>query len=135
MTNVLQGVLPDGLQNLANSGAIWISAAFVAGMLIRSGRRLAPSLAGLATQVGAVVGYYGYAELFRDGMGDLWAPSVWLALGLVMEPLFGAAGAWRRPAPLAPERVGGRHRRCLRLGGSSVPVGPRQAGQRDGLPG
>lgn len=25
--------------------------------------------AGIATQVGAVVGYYAYAEFFRDGMG------------------------------------------------------------------
>ncbi|MGZ3146194.1 DUF6518 family protein [Lentzea chajnantorensis] len=91
LTNLGQGVLPGGFNSLANSGAIWVVAAFIAGALSRR-----PILAGTLTQVGAVVGYYGYAELFRDGMGDLYAPSVWLALALVAGPLFGTAGGWWR---------------------------------------
>ncbi|MCG8928076.1 DUF6518 family protein [Lentzea sp. CC55] len=92
LTNLGQGVLPGGFNSLANSGAIWVVAAFVAGA--RSRR---PILAGTLTQVGAVAGYYGYAELFRDGMGDLHAPSVWLALAFVAGPLFGTAGSrWRQ---------------------------------------
>lgn len=91
LTNLGQGVLPGSFNSLANSGAIWVVAAFVAGALCRR-----PVVAGILTQVGAVVGYYGYAELFRDGMGDLYAPSVWMALAFIAGPIFGMAGKWWR---------------------------------------
>ncbi|SER22269.1 DUF6518 family protein [Lentzea albida] len=91
LTNLGQGVLLGSSNSLANSGAVWVVAAFVAGSWSRR-----PVLAGTLTQVGAVVGYYGYAELGRDGMGGLYAPSVWLALAFVAGPLFGTAGAWWR---------------------------------------
>lgn len=95
VTNVLQGVLPDALQAVSNSGSVWTVAAFAAGALVKVAGRVAV-LAGVATQVGAVVGYYGYAEVVRDGMGDLTYPLFWLALGLVAGPIFGTAGAWWR---------------------------------------
>lgn len=91
-TNVLQGVLSGGVNSIANTGSAWVAGAFVAGALAP---RLAPLL-GLLTQVGAVVGYYGYAELVRDGMGDLRAPSVWLCFAVVAGPVFGLAGTWWR---------------------------------------
>jgi hypothetical protein len=95
VTNVLQGVLPDALQAVSNSGSVWTVAAFVAGALVRVAGRVAV-LAGVATQVGAVVGYYAYAEVVRDGMGDPTYPLFWLALALVAGPIFGTAGAWWR---------------------------------------
>jgi len=95
VTNVLQGVLPDALQAISNSGSVWSAAAFAAGALARVPGRVAV-LAGTATEVGAVVGYYAYAELVRDGMGDLTYPLFWLALALVAGPIFGTAGAWWR---------------------------------------
>ena len=96
VTNVLQGVLPDSLQQFANSGAVWVVAAYVAGALVGSGPQWRTFAAGAATQVGAVVGYYGYAQFVRDGMGALHAPAVWLGFALVAGPLFGVAGAWWR---------------------------------------
>ena len=96
VSNVLQGVLPDSLQMFANSGAVWVVAAYAAGLLVRRGPDWRTFAAGAATQVGAVVGYYGYAQFARDGMGALHAPAVWLAFALVAGPLFGTAGAWWR---------------------------------------
>ncbi len=95
LTNVLQGVLPDALQAVSNSGSVWSAAAFAAGAAVKVPGRVAV-LAGTATEVGAVVGYYAYAELVRDGMGDLTYPLFWLALALVAGPIFGTAGAWWR---------------------------------------
>lgn len=95
LTNVLQGVLPDALQAVSNSGSVWTVAAFAAGALVGVAGRVAV-LAGVATQVGAVVGYYGFAEAVRDGMGDLAYPLFWLTLALVAGPVFGTAGAWWR---------------------------------------
>ncbi|WP_285745844.1 DUF6518 family protein [Lentzea sp. NBRC 105346] len=91
-TNLLQGVLPGHFNSIANSGSVWVVGAFVAGALAT---RRAPLL-GLLTQVFAVVGYYGYAELFRDGMGSAYAPAVWLGFALVGGPIFGLAGTWWR---------------------------------------
>ncbi|HWO58714.1 MAG TPA: DUF6518 family protein [Umezawaea sp.] len=95
VTNVLQGVLPDALQALSNSGSVWSAAAFAAGAVVKV-RGRAAVLAGTATEIGAVVGYYAYAELVRDGMGELTWPLFWLAVALVAGPIFGTAGAWWR---------------------------------------
>ncbi|TDD29183.1 hypothetical protein E1287_31505 [Actinomadura sp. KC06] len=95
MTNLLQGVLPDALQAFSNSGSVWVVAAFVAGAAVRAPGWRACA-AGAATQVGAVVGYYAYAESVRDGVGDLTWPLFWLVLALAAGPIFGTAGAWWR---------------------------------------
>ncbi|HEX6341132.1 DUF6518 family protein [Umezawaea sp.] len=111
VTNVLQGVLPDALQAVSNSGSVWSAAAFAAGALVRV-RGLPAVLAGTATEIGAVVGYYAYAGLVRDGVGDLTYPLFWLALALVAGPVFGTAGAWWRTGegwrrPTGPALLGG----------------------------
>jgi hypothetical protein len=95
VTNVLQGVLPGVFQAFANSGSVWVAGAFTAGALLRR-RGWWAVAAGTATQVGAVVGYYGFAEFARDGMGSPVYPLFWLVLGLVAGPVFGTAGAWWR---------------------------------------
>jgi Family of unknown function (DUF6518) len=104
-TNLLQGVLPGSFNSLANAGSVWVVAAFVAGALIVVPRRLA-AVAGACTQVGAVVGYYGYAGLGRGGVGDLSAPTVWLVLGLVAGPIFGLAGSWWRRGSMRERVIG-----------------------------
>lgn len=97
LTNLAQGWLPGAWNQLANSGAVWSAVAFVAGALLAErGTVLRAVTAGLCAEVGLVVGYYGYAEFGRDGMGSLYFPLVWLGMACVAGPLFGiAAHAWR----------------------------------------
>ncbi|WP_328884829.1 DUF6518 family protein [Streptomyces sp. NBC_00316] len=97
LTNLAQGWIwiPDAWGQIANSGAVWSVAAFAAGSLLAK-RLPTAAVAGLCAEVGLVVGYYGYAEFGRDGMGDLSFPLVWLALACIAGPLFGIAGSWWR---------------------------------------
>lgn len=98
LTNLAQGWLPGAWNQLANSGAVWSAVAFAAGALLAGrGTVLRAAVGGLGAEAGLVVGYYGYAEFGRDGMGDLLFPLVWLGMACVAGPLFGvAAYSWRR---------------------------------------
>jgi hypothetical protein len=98
VTLVLQGLLPGVWNHLANSGAVWVVGAYVAGACFPTGR-WRPALAGLLAEVGAVVGYYASTTVFlQDDLSRaaLTGPVVWGAVALVAGPLFGTAGAWRR---------------------------------------
>ncbi|MGW1433229.1 DUF6518 family protein [Streptomyces sp. NPDC002431] len=101
LTNLLQGWLPGAWNQIVNSGGVWSVAAFVAGALVARKAGLSTAVvAGLLAESGLVVGYYGYAEVGRDGMGSLFAPLVWLGMAFVAGPLFGAAGfGWRGSSP------------------------------------
>jgi len=106
LTNLAQGWLPGSWNQLANSGAIWSVAAFAAGaVLARRASLPITAVAGLCAESGLVIGYYGYAEFGRDGMGGLLAPLVWLAMAFVAGPLFGVAGAWWRGSASRSRRV------------------------------
>ncbi|MFC8535849.1 DUF6518 family protein [Streptomyces sp. NPDC057249] len=107
LTNLAQGWLPGSSGQIANSGAVWCVAAFAAGALTRRGSALAPVLAGLLAETCLVVGYYGYAEYGRDGMGDLLFPLVWLALACIAGPLMGMAGYWWHQGRTAGRRITG----------------------------
>ncbi|WP_210592373.1 DUF6518 family protein [Streptomyces sp. GESEQ-35] len=97
LTNLAQGRLPGAWNQLANSGAVWSVVAFVAGALLARRVSLsAAAVAGLCAESGLVVGYYGYAEVARDGMGSLHAPLVWLGMAFIAGPLFGVGGVWWR---------------------------------------
>ncbi|MFZ4134259.1 MULTISPECIES: DUF6518 family protein [Streptomyces] len=97
LTNLAQGWLPGAWNQIANSGAVWSVAAFAAGALLARQVSLpAAAVAGLFAESGLVVGYYGYAEIARDGMGSLLAPLVWLGMAFIAGPLFGMAGSWWR---------------------------------------
>lgn len=98
LTNLAQGWLPGAWNQLANSGAVWSAVAFAAGALLAGrGTVLRAAVGGLGAEAGLVVGYYGYAEFGRDGMGALFFPLVWLGMACVAGPLFGAAAyVWRR---------------------------------------
>ncbi|MGW1210393.1 DUF6518 family protein [Streptomyces sp. NPDC002499] len=98
LTNLAQGWLPGAWNQIANSGAVWSAVAFVAGALLagRGGTVVRSAVGGLGAEAGLVVGYYGYVEFGRDGMGALFFPLVWLGMAGVAGPLFGVAGyAWR----------------------------------------
>ncbi|MFE8912250.1 DUF6518 family protein [Streptomyces globisporus] len=98
LTNLAQGWLPGAWNNVANSGAVWTMFAFAAGASLAhrtDGHRL-PAAAGVLAEIGLVVGYYGYAEFGRDGVGSLTFPLLWLAMACVAGPLFGVVGAWSR---------------------------------------
>ncbi|WP_107105897.1 DUF6518 family protein [Streptomyces sp. Root431] len=101
LTNLFQGWLPGTWNQIANSGAVWSVAAFVAGALpARQVGLPAAAVAGLFAESGLVVGYYAYAEVARDGMGSLFAPLVWLGMAFIAGPLFGVAGfGWRGNSP------------------------------------
>lgn len=104
LTGWLQGLLPGAFNNLANSGAIWLVAAFVIGAVV-SGARAAAVL-GLIVVISEVIGYYAYAQTFSSGIGDLRAPSVWLIVAGVSGPLLGIAGLWWRTGS-ARQRLSG----------------------------
>jgi hypothetical protein len=60
----------------------------------------AAAVAGLLAESNLVVGYYGYAEVERGGMGSLLAPLVRLGMAFAAGPLFGVAGSrWRGSTP------------------------------------
>jgi hypothetical protein len=108
LTNLAQGWLPGAWNQIANSGAVWSVVAFAAGsVLARRVALPAAAVAGLCAEVGLVVGYYGYAEFGRDGMGHLGWPLVWLVVAFIAGPLFGIAGAWWRQGRTTHRRVTG----------------------------
>ncbi|MEI7030635.1 DUF6518 family protein [Streptomyces pratensis] len=108
LTNLAQGWLPGAWNQLANSGAIWSASAFVAGALLaRRNTLLQAAVGGLAAEAGLVVGYYGYAEFGREGMGSPLFPLIWLAMACVAGPLFGVAGQWWRCGKDVRRRVVG----------------------------
>ncbi|MGI5452472.1 DUF6518 family protein [Streptomyces sp. CA-249302] len=108
LTNLAQGWLPGAWNQLANSGAVWSAVAFGAGALpARRGGVSRAAVGGLAAEAGLVLGYYGYAEFGRDGMGDLLFPLVWLGMACVAGPLFGVAAHWWRRSPDIRRRITG----------------------------
>lgn len=109
LTLALQAVLPEALNRLANSGAIWVTVAFAVGAIATSWRTAA--LAGTVTLLLAVAGYYAAAAVAGAGIstGSL---LIWGGTAIVGGPVFGAAGwTWRtrrdRADALAAALLGG----------------------------
>ena len=91
---IAQTTLPYPWANLANSGAVWALAAFILGTTVR--RVAMGAVAGLLLLPIAVESYYLAAVIFRhDSSATLWddVAMLWLALAIVVGPLFGLAGA------------------------------------------
>lgn len=108
LTNLAQGWLPGTWNQLANSGAVWCLAGFaVCAALPRRTPVATAAVTGLVTVVGLVVGYYGYAELGRGGMGLLYWPLVWTVMACVAGPLFGVAALWWRRSADPRRRITG----------------------------
>lgn len=96
VTLVLQGLLPGSWNQLANSGAVWSAGAFAAGGCLSVTARRA-AIVGLATLLGADVGYYASTTVFLHqdlSAAALRGPVIWAVVALVAGPLFGLAGCW-----------------------------------------
>jgi hypothetical protein len=92
LTLAAQAVLPEALNRLANSGAIWVTVAFVVGALIGDWR--AAAFAGTVTLLLAVGGYYAAAGVAGAGV-SVGALAIWGGTAIVGGPVYGAAGwAW-----------------------------------------
>jgi Family of unknown function (DUF6518) len=95
--------LPGAWSTLANSGAVWLVFAFVAGSLMRSD--LAAAAAGAGTLTGAVIGYYAAVPIVVEGAAaNMRSVAIWTGTALIGGPVFGLAGRWWRRGSIA-ERV------------------------------
>jgi Family of unknown function (DUF6518) len=87
--------LPGGWSTVANSGAVWLVFAFVAGSLMRT--NLAAAAAGTGTLVGAVIGYYAAVPIVVEGAAaNTRSVAIWTGTALIGGPVFGIAGRWWR---------------------------------------
>ena len=94
VTQLAQSVLATGWSQAANAISPWLLVAFLVGSAM-PGRRAA-ALAGAATLVLALFGYYAMTTL-RFGIGASTASLVFWGLGAVLGgPVFGGAGWWWR---------------------------------------
>jgi hypothetical protein len=101
LTLVGQAVLPGSLNQIANSGAIWLVPPFFIGSLMSSERYAA--LAGIGTLVCTVIGFY----LAQSVIGIALSPFyiiLWLLVALVGGTLSGVAGHWWRYGRLPKEK-------------------------------
>lgn len=90
-----QAVLPTEANRLANSGAIWVTVAFVVGW--RAPSDATAALAGLVSLIGALVGYFVTAASAAAGVSAS-TVAIWVGVALVGGPIFGVAGRWRATA-------------------------------------
>lgn len=98
LTQIGQSVLPSGFGQAANAISPWLLVAFALGAVMPAWRWAA--IAGVASMLLALVGYYGMVEL-RFGYGASTSSVVFWGLGaLVGGTVFGVAGrAWRDERP------------------------------------
>ncbi len=94
LTSYGQTLLSGGWHALVNSASPWVTVALLVGLFAR-GRWSTAALAGILSQAGLVVGYYGTSEL-RGYPAGLAAVVIWIAAGVVAGPAYGAAGALLR---------------------------------------
>ena len=94
VTQLGQSLLPTDWSQAANAISPWLFVAFLVGSAMPGWR--AAGLAGAATLVLALIGYYAMTTL-RFGIGGSTASLVFWGLGAVVGgPVFGAAGWWWR---------------------------------------
>ena len=94
VTQVLQSVLPTGWSQAANAISPWLLVAFLVGSVMPD--RTSAVVAGVATLVLALVGYYATTTV-RYGIGGGTNALIFWGLGAIVGgPVFGLAGhAWR----------------------------------------
>ena len=94
VTQILQSVLPTGWSQAANAISPWLLVAFLVGAAMPD--RASAVVAGLATLVLALIGYYTTTQL-RYGIGGGTNALIFWGLGAVVgRPVFGLAGSvWR----------------------------------------
>ena len=99
VTSLAQGRPPGALDAFTNSASAWLIVAFVVGCLVRS---LPHALvAGAATCVAELVGYYLTASARGLGLGGSSMLALWVTCAVVGGPVLAAAGSWWRNGPLS----------------------------------
>ena len=93
LTLVGQAVLPTGWDRLANSGAVWLLVASLAGSFMPTNRWAV--VAGVGVLVGAVIGYYAAAVVAGAAAGAA-IMAIWIGTALVGGPVYGLVGRWWR---------------------------------------
>lgn len=106
LTQIGQGVLPEGLGQVANAISPWLLVAFLVGSRMPDGRWAA--IAGVATLLLALVGYYGMVQLRFGYGGSTQTLVVWSTAAVVGGPVFGTLGRWWR--------VGDARQRAIAIG-------------------
>ena len=103
LTQIGQGILPDGWSQAANSISPWLLVAFLLGS--RMPDRPWAALAGFGALAFALLGYYGMVQLRFGYGGSTGALILWGIGAMVGGPVFGVAGwtwrfedGWRRAA-------------------------------------
>jgi hypothetical protein len=96
MTLAGQAALPTGWDRLANSGALWLLGASLAGS--RSPTDRSAAVAGVVVLVAAVIGYYAAAVAAGAAAGTR-IMAIWIGTALVGGPVYGLAGRWWRHEP------------------------------------
>jgi hypothetical protein len=92
LTQLGQGLLPDGWSQIANSISPWLLVAFFVGAALPTVRWAA--VAGVAVLLLAVVGYYAMIQLRYGYGGGTGSWVLWGLAALVGGPVFGVAGRW-----------------------------------------
>lgn len=106
LTQLGQGALPQGLGQVANAISPWLLVAFLVGSRMPDGRWAA--VAGIATLLLALVGYYGMVQLRFGYGGSTQTLVVWSTAAVVGGPVFGTSGRWWR--------VGDARQRAIAIG-------------------
>ena len=90
LTAIAQYVLPDNIEQIANSSAMWVIIAFVMG-------RYAPSLvmailAGTLALFGELAGFYAIAWRLHLAITPLWVVVAWCAVAVMAGPILATGG-------------------------------------------
>lgn len=106
LTQLGQGLLPDGVSQLANAISPWLTVAFLLGATMPDVRSAA--VAGIAALALALVGYYAMVQLRFGYGGSTTSLIVWSTAAIAGGAVYGPLGRWWR--------TGGTGQRGMALG-------------------
>ncbi|MGG0290768.1 DUF6518 family protein [Bacillus pacificus] len=90
LTKLGQGILPGHWNSLANLGSVWLVPSFFVASFSYSKRTAI--LSGILALLGMVLGYYGYAIIFKNVSHSIYFISVWITCAFIGGAIFGIAG-------------------------------------------
>ncbi|MEG7815471.1 DUF6518 family protein [Bacillus paranthracis] len=90
LTKLGQGILPGHWNSLANLVSVWLVPSFFVASFSYSKRTAI--LSGILALLGMVLGYYGYAIIFKNVSHSIYFISVWITCAFIGGTIFGIAG-------------------------------------------
>ena len=90
LTAIAQYVLPDSIEQIANSSAMWVVIAFVMGCYARS--LVMAILAGTLALFGELAGFYAIAWRLHLAITPLWVVFAWVAVAMIAGPILATGG-------------------------------------------